>query len=78
MSLEHKIFQNKDANRKTYINRCVEDIKADGICVLPAVNHLHMICKSYTKGTTIYSKADKATLGNLNEQVNKIVIKGQL
>ena len=62
------MFQNKDANRKTYINKCVEDIKTDGICVLPAVNHLHKICKSYTKGTTIYSKADKATLGNLNEQ----------
>ena len=33
-------FQNKDSNRKSYINRCVDDIKADGICVLPAVNHL--------------------------------------
>jgi len=35
-----------------------------------------MICKSYTKGTTIYSKADKATLGNLNEQhgIVKLVI----
>jgi len=61
---------NKDAVRRQYVLACVDDIKKTTHCVLPAVKHLHAICKSYSgKGqSSMYSKADKATLGELNKQ----------
>lgn len=60
---------NKDPNRRQYVLHCVDDIKSKRDCVLPAVRHLHSICKSFSKNsTTSYQKADKQTLGDLNRQ----------
>jgi ubiquitin carboxyl-terminal hydrolase 9/24 len=62
--------QSRDSQRRTYINECVEDIKqGEKLTVLPAVMHLHKLCKSYSKGSSsVYQKADKATLGELNRK----------
>ena len=60
---------NKDPNRRQYVLHCVDDIKEKRKCILPAVRHLHAICKSFSKNsTTSYQKADKQTLGDLNKQ----------
>ena len=60
---------NKDPNRRQYVLHCVDDIKEKRECILPAVRHLHAICKSFSKNsTTSYQKADKQTLGDLNKQ----------
>ena len=58
----------KDANRRTYVLHCVDDIKKQNHCVLPAVKHLHAICKSFSRGNSNYQKADKQTLADLNKQ----------
>jgi len=60
---------NKDAIRRQYVLNCVDDIKRTTHCVLPAVKQLYAICKSYSgKGMSMYNKANKATLGELNKQ----------
>ena len=60
---------NKDPNRRQYVLHCVDDIKGKRECILPAIRHLHAICKSFSKSsTTSYQKADKQTLGDLNKQ----------
>lgn len=61
---------NRDAHRKTYINECIEDIKsAKKANVLPAVVHLHKLCKSYSKASSsLYQKADKVTLSELSKK----------
>ena len=59
---------NRDPNRRFYVLQCVDDIKLKSHCVLPAIKHLHAICKSFSRGNTIYQKADKQTLGDLNKQ----------
>ena len=60
---------NKDPNRRQYVLHCVEDIKTRRDCVLPAVRHLHAICKSFSKNSaTSYQKADKQILADLNRQ----------
>ena len=49
--------------------QCVDDIKRTTHCVLPAVKQLYAICKSYSgKAMSMYNKANKATLGELNKQ----------
>jgi len=60
---------NKDAIRRQYVLNCVDDIKRTTHCVLPAVKQLYAICKSYSgKSMSMYNKANKATLGELNKQ----------
>jgi ubiquitin carboxyl-terminal hydrolase 9/24 len=60
---------NKDAIRRQYVLNCVDDIKRTTHCVLPAVKQLYAICKSYSgKAMSMYNKANKATLGELNKQ----------
>ena len=59
---------NRDLNRRDYVLQCVDDIKHKSHCVLPAIKHLHAICKSFSRGNTIYQKADKQTLADLNKQ----------
>jgi hypothetical protein len=41
----------QDAIRKQYVVSCVDDIRRCGHFVLPAVKHLHDICKSYSSKT---------------------------
>jgi ubiquitin carboxyl-terminal hydrolase 9/24 len=55
---------NKDGVRKTYLLKCVEDIKAGSDTVLSSISHLHNICKSCSS----YHKAEKTTLQELNKQ----------
>ena len=50
---------NKDAARRAYVLKCVDDLKAAGDSVGFAVRHLHDICKTLSKGTSLYHKADK-------------------
>ena len=60
---------NKDSSRRDYVFKCVEDdIKAMSHCVLPAIRHMHSICKTFSRGNSIYQKADKQTLAELNNQ----------
>jgi hypothetical protein len=60
---------NRDAMKKQYVMKCVEDVKNVGKCALASVKHLHDICKSYSRNTAVaYQKADKATLGELNHE----------
>ena len=55
--------------RRQYVLNCVADIKQTTHCVLPAVKQLYTICKSYSgKGMSMYNKAHKATVGELNKQ----------
>lgn len=68
LSILTEMTQNKDPMKKMYVLKCVADLKKVTPHVVPAVKHLHDICKSYLKGTSIYQKADKATLGELNKQ----------
>lgn len=67
LSILTEMSYNRDAVKRTYVFKCVDNIKKNRN-VLPSVIHLHNICKSYIKGTSIYQKADKATLGELNQQ----------
>ena len=57
-----------DIHRLCVLN-CLDDIKGTTHCVLPAVKQLYAICKSYSgKSMSMYNKANKATLGELNKQ----------
>ena len=60
----------REKQRRVYINECLEDIKAaKKLHVLPAVIHLHNLCKSYSRGSSsFYSKPDKAALSELNKK----------
>ncbi|TRY69996.1 hypothetical protein TCAL_02811 [Tigriopus californicus] len=59
---------NKVAVRKIYILKCIDDIKASTRHAVSSVKHLHDICRTFSKGTSFYQKADKSTLGELNQQ----------
>ena len=41
----NEITLNKDAMKKQYVLNCVDDIKKNTHCVLPAVKQLYAICK---------------------------------
>ncbi|CAL4091223.1 unnamed protein product, partial [Meganyctiphanes norvegica] len=66
---EHLTILNESANReqlrKSYIIRCVEDIKRSPAVYLP-LKQLHYLAKSITKGGPNYFKTEKATLSELN------------
>ena len=36
---------NRDAMKKSYVMKCVEDIKKSPTCALNSVRHLHSLCK---------------------------------
>ncbi len=50
---------NKDAMKRVYVLKCVDDLKRTSDSVGFAVKHLRDICKSYLKGSSVYNKADK-------------------
>ncbi len=58
----------RDKMKREYVLKCVEDVKRSGDSVALAVKHLFDICQSYLRGSSLYNKADKATLGELNKQ----------
>ncbi|KAK8401660.1 hypothetical protein O3P69_001054 [Scylla paramamosain] len=66
---EHLTILNESATRdqlrKTYIVRCVEDIKRSPAVYLP-LKQLHYLAQSITKGGASYFKTEKATLSELN------------
>ncbi|XP_068228806.1 LOW QUALITY PROTEIN: ubiquitin carboxyl-terminal hydrolase 24-like [Palaemon carinicauda] len=67
---EHLVILNKSATRdqlrKSYIVRCVEDIKRSPAVYLP-LKQLHYLAQSITKGGgASYFKTEKATLSELN------------
>ncbi|XP_071548346.1 ubiquitin carboxyl-terminal hydrolase 24-like isoform X1 [Panulirus ornatus] len=66
---EHLIILNesaaRDQLRKSYIVRCVEDIKRSPAVYLP-LKQLHYLAQSITKGGASYFKTEKATLSDLN------------
>ena len=46
--------------RRDYVFKCVkDDIEPKSACVLPAIRHMHAICKTFSRGNSIYQKADK-------------------
>ena len=56
---------NKDSIRRKYTEACLEDIKRGRReHVLPAIIHLHKLCKSASRGS-FYQKIDKAFLSEL-------------
>ncbi|KAG7165384.1 Ubiquitin carboxyl-terminal hydrolase 24-like 1 [Homarus americanus] len=66
---EHLTILNESATRdqlrKSYIVRCVEDIKRSPAVYLP-LKQLHYLAQSITKGGASYFKTEKATLSELN------------
>lgn len=66
---EHLAILNESATReqlrKSYIVRCVEDIKRSPAVYLP-LKQLHYLARSITKGGASYFKTEKATLSDLN------------
>ncbi len=55
----------RDTMKRQYVLKCVQDLKEGSDGVAFAVKHLHDICKSYSKGTSVYHKPDKVLVDPL-------------
>ncbi|KAI9556016.1 hypothetical protein GHT06_018579 [Daphnia sinensis] len=67
---------NKEQLRKTYVLRCIDDLKKGNQGTLPLLRHLLNVARSMVKGSGTYHKPDKTALAewNTNHEIVKLLL----